>query len=148
MGEIVKFPSPRARADPGFARRGCRAGSLCSDAPVMTVGGAGTMRALPRPLFSALINSENSENIEVPACHCPGKSPATRVKNQISTWIFHKLALSSFEQVPQAIDLLNNKQMVQAMGSSLHNLVADRFGDAMVVETGEIGNQITEIQDR
>ena len=38
--------------------------------------------------------------------------------------------------------------MVQAMGSSLHNLVADRFGDAMVVETGEIGNQITEIQDR
>jgi hypothetical protein len=37
--------------------------------------------------------------------------------------------------------------MVQAIGSSLHNLVADRFGDAMVVETGEIGNQITEIQD-
>jgi hypothetical protein len=31
------------------------------------------------------------------------KSPATRVKNQISTWIFHKLALSSFEQVPQAM---------------------------------------------
>ena len=36
---------------------------------------------------------------------------------------------------------LNNKQMVQAMGSSLHNLVADRFGDAMVVETGEIGKR-------
>jgi len=76
------------------------------------------------------------------------KPPATRSKNQISTWIFHKMALSRFEQVPQAKDLLNNKQMVQAIGTSLHNLVADKFGAAMVVETGETGNQITEIQDR
>ncbi len=76
------------------------------------------------------------------------KPPATRSKNQISTWIFHKMALSRFERIPQAKKLLNNKQMVQAMGSSLHNLVADRFGDAMVVETGETGNQITGIQDR
>ncbi len=76
------------------------------------------------------------------------KPPATRNKNQISTWIFHKMALSRFERIPQAKKLLNNKQMVQAMGSSLHNLVADRFGDAMVVETGETGNQITGIQDR
>ena len=38
--------------------------------------------------------------------------------------------------------------MVQAVGASLHNMIADRFGDAIVVETGEIGNQITEIQDR
>ena len=74
--------------------------------------------------------------------------PATRSKNQISTWIFHKMVLSRFEQVPQAKDLLNNRQMAQAIGTSLHNLVADRFGDAMVVETGETGNQITEIQDR
>ena len=36
---------------------------------------------------------------------------------------------------------------VQSMGTSLHNLVADRFGAAMVVETGETGNQITEIRD-
>ena len=39
------------------------------------------------------------------------KSPATRIKNQISTWIFHKMALSRFEQVPQAKDLLNNKHI-------------------------------------
>jgi hypothetical protein len=70
-------------------------------------------------------------------------SPAT-----IYIKIFHKMALSRFEKVLQAKDLLNNKQMVQAVGVSLHNLVADRFGDAIVVETGEIGNQITEIQDR
>ena len=74
--------------------------------------------------------------------------PATRSKNQISTWIFHKMVLSRFEQVPQAKDLLNNRQMAQAIGTSLHNLVADRFGDAMVVEVGETKNQITRIQDR
>ncbi len=76
------------------------------------------------------------------------KPPAARRKNQISTWIFHQMALSRFERVHQAKDFLNNKQMVQAMGTSLHNLVADRLGDAMVVETGETENQITEIQDR
>ena len=76
------------------------------------------------------------------------KPPATRSKNQISTWIFHKVALSRFEQVPQVKDFLNNKQVVQAVGTSMHNLVADRFGDAMVVETGETENQITGIQDR
>ena len=58
------------------------------------------------------------------------------------------MALSRFEQAPQAKDLLNNKQMVQAMGTSMHNLVADRFGNAIVVETDETENQITEIQDR
>jgi len=61
------------------------------------------------------------------------KSPATRNKNQISTWIFHQMALSRFERVQQAKDFLNNKQMVQAMGTSTHNLVVDRFGNAIVV---------------
>jgi penicillin V acylase-like amidase (Ntn superfamily) len=37
------------------------------------------------------------------------KPPAARSKDQISTWIFHKMALSRFEQVPQVKDLLNNK---------------------------------------
>ena len=76
------------------------------------------------------------------------KPPATRSKNHISIWIFQKMALSRFEKVPQAKDFLTNKKVVQAMGSSMHNLVADRFGDAMAVESGDTENQITEIQDR
>lgn len=76
------------------------------------------------------------------------KSPASRSNDQISTWIFHEKALSRFEQVAQAKDFLKNRQVVQAMGSSLHNFIADRFGDAMVVETGKAENQISGIHDR
>ena len=37
---------------------------------------------------------------------------------------------------------LNNKKVVQSVGTSMHNLVADRFGNAIVVETGENENQM------
>lgn len=73
--------------------------------------------------------------------------PAVRSNNQISTWIFQQMALSRFERVSHAKDFLHNKQVVQATGTSMHNLVADRFGDAMVVETGETENRITGIRD-
>ena len=74
--------------------------------------------------------------------------PATREKNQISTWIFHQMVLSRFEQMSQVLGFLNNKQVVQSFGTSMHNLVADRFGNAIVVETGENENQITSILDQ
>jgi penicillin V acylase-like amidase (Ntn superfamily) len=70
---------------------------------------------------------------------------------QIAIAVFTFLAIflnPSLSVACTSFTVYNNKQMVQAMGSSLHNLVADRFGDAIVVETGETGNQITEIQDR
>ena len=75
------------------------------------------------------------------------KPPPIRSKNQISTWIFHRMTLSRFEQVSQVKDFLNKKQVVQAMGTSMHNLVADRFGQALVVESVNNDNRITEIKD-
>ncbi len=79
----------------------------------------------------------------------PGeKPPVSRSSDQISTWIFHEKALSRFEQVAQTKDFLKHKQVVQAIGSSLHNFIADRFGDAMVVEVGKTENQISGIQGR
>jgi hypothetical protein len=75
------------------------------------------------------------------------KAPPTRSKNQISTWIFHQMTLSRFEQVSQVKDFLNKKQVVQAIGTSMHNLVADRFGNALVVESGNTDNRITENSD-
>jgi hypothetical protein len=77
-----------------------------------------------------------------------GKPPSTRSKEHISTWIFHQMVLSRFEQVPQVKAFLNQRKVVQSIGTSMHNLVADRFGDAIVVEAGGTENQITGIQDR
>ena len=77
-----------------------------------------------------------------------GKAPAARSTNQISTAVFHQMALSRFDKLPQVENFLNKRKVVHTIGVSLHNLVADRFGDAMVVEVGETKNQITRIQDR
>ena len=77
-----------------------------------------------------------------------GKPPAARSNNQISTAVFHQMALSKFEKVPEVKDFLNKRKVVHTIGVSLHNLVADRFGDAMVVEFGVSKNRITRIQDR
>jgi penicillin V acylase-like amidase (Ntn superfamily) len=65
-----------------------------------------------------------------------GKPPAAKNKNQISTAVFHQMALSRFEKVPQVENFLNKRKVVHTIGVSLHNLVADRFGDAVVVEVG------------
>ena len=52
------------------------------------------------------------------------------------------MVLSRFERVSQVLGYLNNKKVVQSVGTSMHNLVADRFGNAIVVETGENENQM------
>lgn len=77
-----------------------------------------------------------------------GKPPDKRSKIQISTGVFHQITLNRFEQVPQVKSFLNKRKVVHSIGASLHHLVADRFSDAMMVEVGEIENQITGIQDR
>jgi hypothetical protein len=76
------------------------------------------------------------------------KPPAVRSKNQISTWMFHQMVLSRFEKVEQVRQFLENRQVVQSIGTAMHNLVADKYGDAMVVEAGENGNRISKIMDR
>ena len=69
--------------------------------------------------------------------------PSARSKEQISTWIFHQMVLSRFERVSQVSVYLEQKQVVQSTGTSMHNLVADKYGQAMVVEPDESGNQIS-----
>lgn len=77
-----------------------------------------------------------------------GKPPAVRSKNHISTWMFHQMVLSRFERVAQAGQFLETRQVVQSIGTSMHNLVADKVGRAMVVEPGENGNRISKIGNR
>ncbi len=77
-----------------------------------------------------------------------GKPPAVRSKNHISTWMFHQMVLSRFERVAQVGQFLETKQVVQSVGTSMHNLVADKVGRAMVVEPGENGNRISIIGKR
>ena len=76
------------------------------------------------------------------------KAPATRSKKQISTWMFHQMVLSRFEKASQVKQFLDKRQVVQSIGTSMHNLVADKFGEVLVVEAGESENHITGIQDR
>jgi hypothetical protein len=77
-----------------------------------------------------------------------GKPPAVRKKNQISTWMFHQLVLSRFEKAAQVEQFLQKRQVVQSIGTSMHNLVADEYGQAMVVEPGENSNRVSKIEKR
>jgi hypothetical protein len=77
-----------------------------------------------------------------------GKPPAVRNKNHISTWMFHQMVSSRFEKVGQVEQFLQTRQVVQSIGTSMHNLVADRYGQAMVVEPGGNGHRISRIRNR
>ena len=85
------------------------------------------------------------------ACHGlipEGKLPAVRNKNHISTWMFHQMVLQRFENAGQVEQFLQTRQVVQSIGTSMHNLVADKNGQAVVVEPGDNGHRISKIRDR
>jgi penicillin V acylase-like amidase (Ntn superfamily) len=69
-------------------------------------------------------------------------------KNQISPWVFHQIVLLRFEKLSEVKDFLNKKRVVRTVGPTLHNLVADKYGDALVVEAGETENRISRIRGR
>lgn len=76
-----------------------------------------------------------------------GYPPLSKRPEHISAGIFHQMALSRFADLGQVRSLLDKRQVIQVEGVSLHNLVADRHGDAIVVEAGEANNHITSVQD-
>ena len=85
------------------------------------------------------------------ACHGlspEGKPPVARSKNHISTWMFHQMVSSRFEKAGQVEQFLQTRQVVQSIGTSMHNLVADKYGQAMVVEPGKNGHRISRIRNR
>lgn len=77
-----------------------------------------------------------------------GSSPLEQSDNQISSGVFQHISLYRFENVSQVKNFLRERKVVHSIGASLHNLVADRFGEAMVVEVGDAENKITGIEDR
>ena len=65
--------------------------------------------------------------------------------DELYIWNAFYEGLQSCSRVAQVSDFIAEKRLVQYPSLSLHNLYADPEGSAMVVESGETGNVITEI---
>lgn len=76
-----------------------------------------------------------------------GKLPDEKSENQIPLWLVRQMALSKFERTQDVRKFIEKKQLINTV-PSLHTIVADRFGDAMVFEAGDTENQISHLKDR
>ena len=76
------------------------------------------------------------------------EAPATtsRGANDLYPWQVYAEALSNMESVREVTEFISDKRVVH-WSVTLHDLFADVYGDAMVVEAGDIENVITRIED-
>lgn len=65
--------------------------------------------------------------------------------DEVYTWQVYRESLSSFRTVEEAVEFLRDKRVVH-WSLTLHDLIADKYGDAMVVEAGDEENVITRIE--
>jgi hypothetical protein len=66
------------------------------------------------------------------------------LENEVLTWQVYRRALYDFATVEDVAQYLNDRRVVH-WSVTLHDLIADPHGDAMVVEPGETANVITRI---
>lgn len=69
-------------------------------------------------------------------------------EDRVSNYAFHQMALLKFTAVSQARQYLTGRRVVQLPNSSIHTLMADAKGRAVVIETGKQANHLTPIQGR
>lgn len=68
--------------------------------------------------------------------------------NEIYTWQLHRYALSHFTRIEDIRHYLKSNKVVHMPSISLHNIVADISGNALVIEAGKDKNKLTEIQGK
>ena len=65
--------------------------------------------------------------------------------NEVYTWQVYRESLANFRVVEEVAEFISDKRVVH-WSLTLHDLIADKYGDAMVVEAGAEANVITRIE--
>lgn len=94
------------------------------------------------------MNSEgffSSTQMLIPSCS--GKESEERTQGEMLFWELHYLALSSFSSMKQVNKILAENIIIPSNQVSIHLLMADKHGNAKVIDPIETGNSITTIEE-
>jgi len=86
----------------------------------------------------------SSNQILVP--RLPGVAYSDRQEEEVYLWELHRNALAYKDSVGPLRDWLATRKVIQSQNISLHVLLADKLGDALIIEPGMKENRLTGIE--